>query len=152
MTDHTRTATAAEAAGEVKRKARDEAAELVRTAKAEGKQAGESVKDTGARALTVIKDEAAERVSGIARVFRSAKDARAGEQTSLGTVLEPLAATAERVADYLKACSGEELMSDLRSASQRQPLLTFAGVFAVGMAAAYLAKQVLLDEGDSHGA
>lgn len=134
---------AREAARDVARKAKREAAEVAGAATAQGKRFGQHAKSTGVRMVDEVKDVVAARMADVAQRLRAAEERGAASD---GLLLEPLAGAAERVAAYLQARSGEELWRDFRSASARQPLLTYGSVFALGAAAAYAIKRTLFGE------
>lgn len=140
--------TAREAAGAVMRKAKLEAAEVADTARAQGQRVGRRAKATGARVADEVKDLVAERLSDAAQTLRASerRTAEARGAASGGLLLEPVAGAVERVAAYLRGRSGEELWRDFRSSSDHQPLLTYAGLFALGAAAAFVAKRMLFEE------
>ncbi|HEX8862591.1 MAG TPA: hypothetical protein VGC06_26565 [Actinomycetes bacterium] len=105
--------------------------------------------------------QAGERLSSTASDVRSmAEELRRQGKDAPASMAEQAAAQADRVADYLKAASGERIMRDAEDFARGRPWAVAAGGLALGFVASRLLKASSsrryhadrADEGGSQGA
>lgn len=139
--------TAQEAITGLKQEVKDQAEIVGEVATTQSQQLATRAKATGLRVLEGAKEVAAKRLAETAQELRDFERRNAEARGIAGeSWLEPVAHTVERVAAYLDARPSDELWHDFERASERRPLLAYVGVFALGFAAALVAKRVLFEE------
>jgi hypothetical protein len=85
--------------------------------------------------------QAGERLSGTASDVRSvAEELRGQGKEAPARLVEQAAGQADRVADYLKAASGQRILRDVEDVARSNPWAVAAGGLALGFAASRLLK------------
>jgi hypothetical protein len=85
--------------------------------------------------------QAGERIAGTASDVRSiAQELRNQGKDAPANLAEQVAGQANRVGDYLKGASGDQILRDVEEFARRQPWLVAAGGLALGFAASRFLK------------
>jgi hypothetical protein len=107
-------------------------------------QARTTLRDARERAgstFTQGRRQAADQIGGIGSAFRRTGETLRGEdQARFADVADNVARQVDRVADYLRQSDGRVIARDLETLARRQPVLVFAGAFALGVVAARFFK------------
>jgi hypothetical protein len=107
-------------------------------------QARSTIRDARDRAgstLSQSRQQAAEQIGGIGSAFRRTSETlRQEDQAKFADVADNVARQIDRVADYLRESDGGRIARDVENLARRQPVLAFAGAFAIGVLAARFLK------------
>ena len=123
--------------GQVKDQVREKAQVAQDKAKGAAKQAGSRLRDQVDQRST----QAGERLSGTASDVRSvAEELRRQGKDTPARMVEQAAGQADRVADYLKAASGERILRDVEDIARGKPWAVAAGGLVLGFAASRFLK------------
>ena len=125
------------ATGQVK----EQVAQQAQAAQVKARGAAEQARSRLNQQLDQRSTQAGERLSGTASDVRSVADElrRQGKDGS-ARMVEQAAAQADRVADYLKAASGERILRDVEDFARNRPWAVAAGGLALGFVASRLLK------------